>query len=96
MSKKRVMIGLVLLILMGVFALTGFARAAGTPTIEWWAIGGGGGSSQSGSLALDGTIGQTVVGGSSSNDIELCSGFWGCSGVPTSAAIYLPLVVKSN
>ena len=37
-------------------------RAASVPTIPWWAIGGGGGSAVSGSVALDSTTGQAVVG----------------------------------
>ncbi len=44
--------------------------------IDWWVIGSGGGHSQSSSFQLDGTIGQPIVGSSSSASYRVDAGFW--------------------
>jgi hypothetical protein len=44
--------------------------------IDWYVIGSGGGHSASGSYQLDGTIGQPIVGKSSSASYTLDAGFW--------------------
>jgi len=72
--------------------LAAVALANGGPSIDWYVIGGGGGHSEAGSYALDGTVGQAVVGITSSGGYELCSGFW--CGMAVEYKIYLPLVLK--
>jgi len=65
---------------------------------NWHVIAGGGGHSEAGAYALDGTLGQPVVGLSSSTSNSLCAGFWcGTLAVaptppPTPRPVYLPLV----
>jgi hypothetical protein len=49
---------------------------AQTYQIDWYVIGSGGGHSASGSYQLDGTIGQPIVGKSSSSNYSLDAGFW--------------------
>ena len=49
--------------------------------IDWYVIGSGGGHSASGSYQLDGTIGQPIVGQSSSANYRIEAGFW--VGAPT-------------
>jgi hypothetical protein len=44
--------------------------------IDWWVMGSGGGHSESGSYKLDGTIGQPIVGQSSSANYRIDVGFW--------------------
>jgi PKD repeat protein len=46
------------------------------PAVDWDVTGGGGGHLESGSLSLDNTFGQPVVGAVSSGNVELCTGFW--------------------
>jgi hypothetical protein len=75
--------------------LAGVALANGTPAVDWYVIGGGGGHVESGDgvYALDGTIGQAVVGTATDTGYELCSGFW--CGVAVEYRIYLPIVLKN-
>ena len=71
------------------------ALASGTPSIDWWVIGGGGGSITVGSTALDGTIGQWVVGSDKSGPIQLGPGFWG-GGWDERYPIYLPVILRNS
>jgi hypothetical protein len=91
MGKQTVAIGVILL--LGSLLLTAGALANGGPSIGWSVIGGGGGHAEAGSYAIDGTIGQSVVGTVSTGNYDLCSGFW-CGGV-VEYKIYLPLVLKN-
>ena len=52
------------------------ASAEGTPEIDWFFIGSGGGSESGGDYTLDATIGQPLVGESGNGDLALCSGYW--------------------
>jgi hypothetical protein len=45
-------------------------------SIDWYVIGSGGGTSQNSNYQLSGTIGQPIVGISSSPDYSLEAGFW--------------------
>jgi hypothetical protein len=74
--------------------LVGTALAAGTPSIERHVIGGGGGHAEVGAVALDGTIGQPVVGIASNRPYELCAGFW--CGVEVAHVTYLPIVMRNG
>jgi hypothetical protein len=56
--------------------LTGIVQAAVTQTVDWRVIGGGGGHAEAAPYALDGTIGQAVVGVDSNGPYDLCAGFW--------------------
>jgi hypothetical protein len=78
--------------LVAVLLLSGVVLAAGTPTVDWWVIGSGGGSASVNGVSLDGTIGQWAVGTSSSGPYELCSGFWGCG--EGTERIFLPLTLR--
>ncbi len=73
--NKREAFALYAALLCGL-ALAGFVWANGTPNINWWVIGGGGGHAEAGSYALDATIGQPVVGRVANSTYGLCSGFW--------------------
>jgi hypothetical protein len=72
--------------------LAGVVLAQGTLAIDRHVIGGGGAHLETGIYALDGTIGQPVVGMISSTPYELCSGFW--CGTGERSYVYLPLVLK--
>jgi hypothetical protein len=91
MRKKRVILGTLIasLSLVG----TTLARPQ-THTINWWIIGGGGGSKTSGDTSLGGTVGQWAVGSDTSGGTHLASGFWG-GGTADSGEerIFLPLVL---
>ena len=91
MTKTRMMLG-TLVITSLLFA--GVALAAAIPSIDWWVIGGSGGSASAGSYSLDGTVGQAVAGTDSNGDIELCAGFW-CRPAEERHEIYLPLTLQN-
>lgn len=75
--------------------MAGRILAGGTPAIDWYVIGGGGGvRDHSAPYALDGTIGQPVVGMATDTGFEICSGFW--CGVAVRYSIYLPLAARDG
>jgi hypothetical protein len=66
--------------------------APNAPSIDWWTIGGGGGSDAVSDTALSGTVGQAVVGADDNGAHELCAGFW--CGAAAEYEVYLPLVLR--
>jgi hypothetical protein len=85
---------LVLLLPLALLVLTGIALADATlaPSVNWQAIGGGGGHLENGMYAVDYTVGQPVVGTSSSGIYEVCAGF--LCGTDRDYHVFLPLVLK--
>jgi hypothetical protein len=81
------------LTLAAVLLLASVVLAQGTPAIEWDVMGGGGGHVEAAPYALDGTIGQAVVGRAAESGSELYSGFW--CGVTAAYSVYLPIVLRS-
>ena len=59
--------------LMSMFACVSWAQ---NYQIDWYVIASGGGHSESGNYQADGTIGQAIVGQSSSDNYILEAGFW--------------------
>ena len=58
-------------------ALAATAAFAAGPTIDWWTIDGGGGTSTGGGFAVSGTIGQPDAGPVlSGGTFQLTGGFW--------------------
>ena len=93
MRKRRIIPGALVLSLL----LASVALAAGSPSIGWWVIGGGGVNTTVGSTSLDSTLGQWVVGSDESGNLQLGSGFWGGGwdeGEIESYVIYLSLVLR--
>ena len=87
----------ILLALVAFLLLTGVALANGTPIIDWWVIGGGGGHAEAGIYTLDATIGQAVAGVATDGGSELCTGFWcGTAVAAVEYNIYLPLIVRNG
>lgn len=63
-------------------------------SLDWWVIGGGGGSNTSCDTFLGGTLGQWMTGSNTVADTQLCAGFW--CGVEARYLIYLPLVLRNS
>ncbi len=65
--------------------------------INWDVVGNGGRPSTSASFALDGTIGQGVVGSSANTSYGLCGGYWWCGGETAynNNKVYLPIVLHN-
>ena len=92
--KRR--LGLAILLCGAAAVLTaGLVVAAGTPTVDWRIIGGGGDHVEGDDYSLDYTMGQPVAGTVGGGGSELCAGFW-ClvQGAPPVYGIYLPVVVR--
>jgi len=89
--KPRTLIALIILLLLMIL-VTSSSMASGIMEIDWYVIGGGGGTANTGDYTLSGTIGQPVTGLSSSAGTDLCSGFW-CR-VLSGFRIFFPLVLK--
>jgi hypothetical protein len=86
--------------LLGVALLCGLALvlgaivvlAQGSSAIEWWVIAGGGGPSGGSGVAVNDTLGQPVIGPSSSGDVGLSAGYWYA---PPSAELHCGLAAGS-
>jgi len=70
------------------------ALAAGSPAIERWVVASAGGSSASGGTTLHGTLGQPLVGLSTSQHASLLAGYEHVTSLQR--VIYLPLVLLSH
>jgi len=79
--------------LLAFFLLVSVALAQGTPTINWSVIGGGGGHAEAAPYALDGTLGQPIVGLATGPSVSLCAGYW--CGAAAQYRVYLPLVLRN-
>jgi hypothetical protein len=87
MRKKSILLAALALSLL----CAGVALAAGSPSIDWWVIGSGGGSTTVGNTSLDSTIGQWLVGSDESGNLQLGPGFWG-GGWDKGYRVFLPVV----
>ena len=67
--------------------------ANGTPSIDWWVMGSGGGETSAGDVTLDATLGQPVVGISRGGSISLEAGYWTGAGAMINN-VYLPYVSR--
>jgi hypothetical protein len=94
---KRTILAVLLCSLLLVLSVAGgwaaVVLANGTPALDWYVIGGGGGHAEAPRHSLGGTIGQPLVGTATGPGLNLCSGFW-CR-VLLMQRIYLPLVVRN-
>ena len=73
----------------------------GTSAINRWVISAGGGSAdRAGGVAMNGTLGQPIIGPASGGSVSLRAGYWhGGAGVhpfPPGSEIYLPLLVRDD
>jgi hypothetical protein len=85
----------VLLILIISLLTVGATQAAGTPTLPRWIIGNGGGALTNGSVTLNGTIGQWVVGSHTNNNLQLNHGFWFSTlSFAANNFVYLPSIIR--
>ncbi len=87
MKRRAILLALVAVI----FAASAVLAAPTALQVPRSVFGGGGARVVAGSYALDGTIGQPVVGIVSSGSYQVCSGFWCGLGIYKSL---LPLIFK--
>jgi hypothetical protein len=85
-----------LLLTCGIALAQASAPTAGTPTITWWTVDGGGGTAQGGGFTLMGTAGQPEPGPLlTGSEFTLTSGYWpgGLSGL-IQKLLFLPFVTR--
>jgi len=82
-----------LLIVISLLLMGSVWKMPGATEIFWYVLGGGGGQLASGSVVLEGTLGQGVAGMVSQSPRELCSGYW-CGADVSGYKLYLPIVKR--
>jgi len=90
---KKIIIPAVILILLGIVAVTAFASTGGDYELSWWTVDGGGGTSTGGDYAVSGMIGQPDAGEMSGGDYAISGGFWGRF-VGWLYELFLPLIMR--
>ena len=65
---------LVMLVIVGAVSANGSG-----PSVDWWAISGGGAPSSGTGVTLNDTLGQPIVGSSSGGSAVLNAGYWPCN-----------------
>jgi len=73
----------------------GVALAQGTPVINRWIIGGGGGTATGGNVSLSSALGQALAGPSSGGNVSISVGFWTGGVASVDREVYLPMIVKN-
>ena len=89
MKHLRKAIPLLLLLLLS----AGVVLAQGTPAINRWVIGGGGGTATGGNVSLSSALGQALAGPSSGGDVAISAGFWCGGAAVVTHTVYLPAVM---
>lgn len=85
-----------LLLALALLAGHGVLAQGSRPAVDWWVVAGGGASANGsgGDVMLQDTLGQPIVGPSSSagGQVALSAGYW--TGAFTRYRVYLPLVLR--
>jgi hypothetical protein len=89
LTHRRII--LLLALLASLVLVSAVLSAPVATTLERYIMAGGGGHIEAGIYALEGSIGQPLVGMDSAAPYELCSGFWCGLNV---VYIYLPVVMR--
>jgi uncharacterized membrane protein len=95
MSRTILMRYLLLLIATAALAWGGLrvvSAQSGIYDLSWNSVDGGGGTSNSSSYSLSGTIGQADAGAMTGGNYSLAGGFWG--GGVSNPFIFLPLIQR--
>jgi uncharacterized repeat protein (TIGR01451 family) len=74
--KRRYAATLALGLLACLWIVYAAAARMGTPAIDWWVFASAGAPASGGSVTIDDTLGQAVIGPSSAGDVSLHAGYW--------------------
>lgn len=90
------MMHILILTVLSLVLLTVAASSLDLSAIDWWVMAGGGGpTSNDGSVTLNATLGQPIASTClNSGDVRLQSGYWSTGRTACGGAIYLPLVSR--
>ena len=94
MSKKKMTLSAVVLLVSLLLATTALAMSSASYRLDWFTpmTGGGGGPASSANYAVNLTIGQTAIGASASANYGACLGYW-CGQLP-GGRLHLPLILR--
>jgi hypothetical protein len=94
MKIKVILVGLVVVALLFLAGSMAYAEVADYQ-LSWWTVDGGGGTSNSSTYDLSGTIGQPDAGHMSGGGYVLVGGFWGGSRAKATDnyRVHLPIVL---
>jgi hypothetical protein len=91
MKRVIMLLAFVLLFFVG----TALASSGGTYVLDWFRIGGSGGTMSGGAFSLVGTLGQAEGGVLSGGSYSLAGGFLGEAGSSTGNNVFLPVIIKN-
>ena len=95
MSKKKMTLSAVVLLVSLLLVSTALAMSSANYRLDWFTpmtSGGGGGPAASANYAINLTLGQTAIGASASANYGACLGYW-CGQLP-GGRLHLPLIVR--
>jgi hypothetical protein len=95
---KRVILLLVFVFILLLFSGTVLASSGGSFGLDWFRIGGSGGTMNGGTFSLVGILGQAEAGASSGGSYSLAGGFLGDAGEVMSSPgndVFLPVIIKN-
>jgi hypothetical protein len=95
MKIKVILVGVVLVALLFLAGGLAYAEVTGYQ-LSWWTVDGGGGTSNSSTYDLSGTIGQPDAGRMSGGGYVLAGGFWGGdrSEATSDYQVFLPMAAR--
>lgn len=98
MIKTRIALASLIVLLLFLLAGVAWAGSSANYAVEWWVKSGGGApaTSGSGNIALNGSLGQTAIGDSTSagSDYTLGAGYWYGTAVEGLRPVYLPIILR--
>ena len=95
--KKHRFILLLLLLLLLLTAGGALAAASASYSMPWHVLSAGGApaASSSGNITINGTLGQTAIGGSSGSHVSVWAGFWHSLG-EVLQDLFMPLIRRAG
>jgi hypothetical protein len=92
MNKTKILILCTAALLLVILAGTAYAAVSASGfAVDWWVFSGGGAPSSVGSFSLNSSLGQNVMGTSSSANYSLDHGYWMQKGA---VKTFMPLITK--
>jgi hypothetical protein len=95
MKRNRLLIilisSLVLILAFGWLSGTVLAQLMPDTTIGWFVIASGGGSSSSGNVTLEGTVGEPITGSAAGGVATVGAGYWSAE---EARVVYIPVLMR--
>jgi len=90
-GKRILRLGLMAALVLGALAAArgplGQALAQAGAAVDWWVVAGGGAPSTGGTVTVNDTLGQPIIGPSSGGTVSLAAGYWYPGSGPTAVSL---------